>query len=72
MKINSLCLLIKAYNAILDFYIDTGFGESQQLTPLPALSHFVDSYSELGNLVSYWTNMPGGEDLMKNCTNKVY
>lgn len=72
MKINSFCQLIKGYNAILGFFIDTGFGESQQLTPLPALTHFIDSYSELDNLLSYWVKKPGGENLLKNCTAKVW
>lgn len=54
MKINSLCELIKVYDAILFFYIDTGYGELNNLTPSPALSHFLDSYSKLGTLISYW------------------
>lgn len=54
MKINSLCELIIIYNGILDFFIDSGFGEFRDLTPSPALNSFIDSYSELGSLVSYW------------------
>lgn len=54
MKINSLCEILIIYNAILDFFIDSGLGEFGDLTPSPALNSFIDSYSELGNLISYW------------------
>lgn len=54
MKINTFCLLINYYNAILDFYIDTGIGETNDFGPHPALDYFIDSYSELDSLLSYW------------------
>lgn len=54
MKIKSLCELIAVYNGIIDFFIDSGYGELQDLTPHPTLVHFVSSYSELNNLVLYW------------------
>lgn len=54
MKIKSICDLIKVYNAIFNFFIDSGFGELQDLTPHPALDYFISSYSELDNLVLYW------------------
>lgn len=54
MKINNLCELVLFYNYIYDFYIDTGFGEKPDLTPHPALTSFIDSYSQLDNLISEW------------------
>lgn len=54
MKINSLCKIISLYNAIFEFFIESGFGELQDLTPHPAFASFVDSYSQFGGLVSYW------------------
>lgn len=54
MKIKSICELVKVYNGILNFFIDSGFGELADLTPSAALDNFIDSYSELGTLISYW------------------
>jgi hypothetical protein len=64
MKINSLCEIFIIYNAILDFFIDTGYGEKQDLTPHPAFIDFIDSYSKFDSLISYWE-----EKGMLNCTN---
>jgi len=54
MKINSLCQLIIYYNAILDFFIDSGFGELSTVSTHPAVDHFLDSYSELDSLLLLW------------------
>jgi len=63
MKINSLCQIFNIYNAILDYFIDSGLGELDNLTPHPAFTSFIDSYSEFGSLVSYWEARG-----MPNCT----
>jgi hypothetical protein len=54
MKINNLCELLIVYNGILDFFIDSGYGEQPNLTPHPTLNHFIDSYSQLDNLLLLW------------------
>lgn len=54
MKINSLCEILIIYNAILDYFIDTGYGERVDLTPHPAFAAFISSYSQFGSLISYW------------------
>lgn len=54
MEINSLCELKIVYDRILEFFIDTGFGEQANLTPFPALTDFVSSYSKLGDILSFW------------------
>jgi len=54
MKINSLCEILILYNAILDFFIDSSLGEREDLTPHPAFSDFINSYSKFGTLILYW------------------
>lgn len=67
MKINSFCQIISIYNAILNYFIDTGLGELEDLTPHPAFASFVDSYSKFGSLVSYWESkgMPRCNETIK-------
>lgn len=69
MKINSICELIKAYNAIFNFYVDTGFGELADLTPHPALNYFIDSHSQFNSLLSYWEER--GWKAIRNCSEKI-
>jgi len=69
MKIKSICELIKAYNAVLNFFIDTGFGERFDLSPHPALTHFIDSYSEFDSLLSHWEEH--GWKNVRNCSEKI-
>lgn len=54
MKINLLCKLISLYNGLQQFYIESSLGELDNLTPHPALVAFIDSYSKLNSLISYW------------------
>lgn len=69
MKINSICELIKAYNAIFNFFIDTGVGELVDLTPHATLNHFIDSYREFDSLLSYWEEL-GWKDI-RNCSEEI-
>lgn len=69
MKINSICQLIKVYNAIFTFFVDTGFGEQPDLSPHPALNHFLNSYGELDTLLSLWEKH-GWKDVRK-CDEKI-
>lgn len=54
MQIKSLCELLTVYNAIYNFFIESGYGEQPDLTPHPTLTYFIGSYSQLNHLLSVW------------------
>jgi len=53
MEIKTLSQLKLVYDAILDFFIDTGYGE-MDYGQHPALANFINSYNKLDSLILYW------------------
>jgi len=65
MKIKSFCDLFIAYNAISDFFIDSGLYARPDLGPDSTADHFFISYSYINETMALWKGIPGSQGLFK-------